>query len=329
MTLDLRQPRGQQLLRDLIPHFDIVVSNLRLPTLQKWGLDPQTLHRMHPRGVFVFVTGYGLTGPYQDRGAFDRIASAYSGLTYVSGEAGRPPVRSGYSMIDYMSAYLSAFAAMTALYHRDVNHGEGQIIDSSLYEAGFRASEDALLSYSARGVVRERHGNRNPHLVPASDFDTADGRRIAVHAGTNPLFRRLTQVLGCPELAEDPRYATRAARAEHPEDLYTLLSAWALTQRADEAVKTLSDAGIPAAPVMNIADIAADVHYRERGTIVDVEDPEFGPISMVSPLPHLSATPGRIESLGCALGAHTDQVYADLLGLGGDELADLRGAGVI
>jgi crotonobetainyl-CoA:carnitine CoA-transferase CaiB-like acyl-CoA transferase len=329
VTLDLRQPRGQQILRELIPKFDVVVSNHRLPTLEKWGLSPESMQALNPHGVFVFLTGYGLTGPYRDRGAFDRIASAFAGLTYVSGEPNRPPVRTGFAMIDYMAAYLTAFATVTALYHRDANGGQGQIIDSSLYEAGFRASEDALLAYSSTGAIRERSGNRNPALVPASDFDTADGRRVAVHAGTDPLFRRLTQVLGNPELAEDPRFSTRAARAENPEHLYQLIGAWVAVRTADEVTDILSAAGIPASPLMNVADIATDRHYRERGTIVDVTDPDFGDISMVAPLPHFSRTPGRIDAVGCALGAHTDEVYRQLLGFDDDDLASLRIAKVI
>lgn len=329
VTLDLRQPRGQQILRDLIPKFDVVVSNHRRPTLEKWGLSPESMQALNPHGVFVFLTGYGLTGPYSDRGAFDRIASAFAGLTYVSGEPHRPPVRTGFAMIDYMAAYLTAFATVTALYHRDANGGEGQIIDSSLYEAGFRASEDALLAYSSTGAIRERSGNRNPALVPASDFDTADGRRVAVHAGTDPLFRRLTQVLGSPELAEDPRFSTRAARAENPEHLYQLIGTWVAAKTADEVTDILSEAGIPASPLMNVADIAEDRHYRERGTIVDVTDPDFGEISMVGPLPHFSRTPGRIDTVGCALGAHTDEVYREILGFDDEDLDALRSAKVI
>ncbi|QDQ99507.1 CaiB/BaiF CoA transferase family protein [Tomitella fengzijianii] len=329
VTLNLRTPRGQQILRELIPHFDVVVCNQRPSTLEKWGLSPVEMQTLNPRAVLVFVTGYGLTGPNRDRGAFDRIASAFAGLTYVSGEPDRPPVRNGFAMIDYMAAYLTAFATVTALYHRDANGGSGQIIDSSLYEAGFRASEDALLAYTSTGAVRERSGNTNPALVPASDFDTADGRRIAVHAGTDPLFRRLAHVLGRSELADDPRYATRAARAENPEQLYKIIEGWASERSADEAVSELTDAGIPASPLMSIADIAADRHYRERGTFVEVDDPDFGTVSMVAPLPHLSATPGKIASLGCALGANTDEVYRDLLGLSNADLAELRDAEVI
>ncbi|MVU77228.1 CoA transferase [Nocardia sp. ET3-3] len=329
VTLNLRTERGRELLRGMIPHFDVVITNYRPPTLDKWGMDPQSLQQLNPRAVLVYLTGYGLTGPYRDRGAFDRIASAFAGLTYVSGDPDRPPVRSGYSVIDFMSAYLAAFATMTALYHRDLNGGQGQVIDLALYEAGFRASENALLNYSANGAVRERSGNTNPFIVPASDFDTADGRRISVHAGTEPLFRRLCTVMGRPELCEDERFSTVAARIQNQRQLYALVAEWTAGRTADEAAKLLSDNDIPAAPLMSIADIAADPHYRARGTIVDVDDPDHGRISMAAPLPRMSATPGRIRSLGPELGSSTDDILAELLGLNTETRSALRAEGII
>jgi len=329
VTIDLRTARGQELLRELVPHFDVVVTNYRPPTLERWGLGPDVLREVNPRAVLVYLTGYGLTGPYRDRGAFDRVASAFSGLTYVSGDPDRPPVRSGYAVIDYMAAYMSAFAVVTALYERDVNGGSGQVIDLGLYEAGFRAAENALLAYSARGEVRERLGNRNPGVVPASDFDTADGRRVSVHAGTDPLWRRLTRVMERPELAEDPRFADRHARVAHQDELYPIIAEWAAAQRADDLVARLSAADIPAAPLMSVADIAADPHYRARGTHVAVSDEDFGEIRMAAPLPHLSDTPGRIRTLGPRLGRHTDEILGGLLGLTDADLAELRESGTI
>ncbi|MFF7777723.1 CaiB/BaiF CoA transferase family protein [Streptomyces tanashiensis] len=329
VTLDLRTAAGQRLIRDLVPHFDVVITNYRPPTLQKWGLDPDALSVLAPDTVLVYVTGYGLTGPYRDRGSFDRIASAFAGLTHVTGDADRPPVRSGYSTIDYMAAYLGAFSVVTALYHRDTVGGGGQIIDLALYEAGFRASEDALTSYAATGRIRERLGNRNPLIVPASDFTTADGRRLSLHAGTDPLFRRLTALMGRPELADAPEYATRGARAEHAEPLYALIAAWVAAHTADELAERLNDAGVPASPLMSIADIAADPHYLERGSIVHVEDPEFGELPMPAPIPRLSRTPGSIRTTGPALGEHNADVYQDLLGLTPAELTALHADGVI
>lgn len=329
VTLDLRTSRGQELLRALVPHFDVVVSNYRPPTLEKWGLGPEVLQALNPHAILVFITGYGLTGPYSDRGAFDRVASAFSGLTYVSGDPDRAPVRTGYAVIDFMSAYLAAFATVTALYHRDHRGGSGQVIDLGLYEAGFRACENALLAYGATGEVRERLGNRNPNIAPASDFDTADGRRISLHAGTDPLFARLVQVMDRPELLTDPRFAERTARVTHQDELYAIVADWVASHTADDTVTALNDAGVPAAPIMSIADIAEDPHYRERGTIVTVHDEAHGSLPMAAPIPWMSATPGQIRTLGTELGAHTDEVLVELLGLDRDDLDQLRVDGVI
>ncbi|MFB6771945.1 CaiB/BaiF CoA transferase family protein [Streptomyces sp. NPDC056337] len=329
VTLDLRTGPGQRIVRDLIPHFDVVVTNYRPPTLRSWGLDPDRLGEIAPDTVLVYVTGYGLTGPYSDRGSFDRIASAFAGLTYVTGDVDRDPVRSGYSTIDYMAAYLGAFAVVTALYHRDTADGGGQVVDLALYEAGFRASEDALAAFATTGRVRERAGNRNAQIVPASDFTTSDGRRVSLHAGTDALFRRLSALMGRPELAESARYATRAVRARNADALYALIAEWAVRHTADDLTKLLGEAGIPASPLMSIADIAADPHYRERGTIVDVHDPEFGELPMPAPLPRLSKTPGSVRSTGPALGAHNTEVYRDVLGLSEQEIAELAADGVI
>ncbi|MFE2108889.1 CaiB/BaiF CoA transferase family protein [Kitasatospora sp. NPDC059463] len=329
VTVDLRTARGQELVRGLVPHFDVVITNYRPSTLEKWGLDPDSLSVLAPDAILVYVTGYGLTGPYRDRGSFDRIASAFAGLTHVTGDPDRPPVRSGYSTIDYMAAYLGAFSVVTALYHRDTAGGGGQVVDLALYEAGFRASEDALAAYATTGRIRERLGNRNPLIVPASDFTTADGRRLSLHAGTDPLFRRLTAVMGRPELADAPEYATRLARNDHADGLYAIIAEWVAGHTADDLARLLNDAGVPASPLMSIADIAADPHYRERGSVVQVEDAEFGDLPMPAPIPRLSRTPGSIRSTGPALGEHNAEVYRDLLGLGPADLAALRAGGVI
>jgi len=329
VTLNLREPEGQDLLHALVPQFDVVITNYRVPTLQKWRMDPSTLQGLHPRGILTYVTGYGLTGPYRDRGAFDRVASAYAGLTYVSGEPDRPPVRTGYAVIDYMTAYLGASAIMMALYHRDCHGGTGQVIDLALYEAGFRASEDALVNYSVTGDVRERVGNHNRYVVPANDFTTKDGRRVAVHAGTDSLFQRLVDVMKQPELADDVRFDGYKQRVDNQDALYETISAWASTMDATELVALLSSRDIPASPLMSIADIVADPHYRERETFVEVTDEEHGDLLLTAPLPRLSATPGSIRTLGPELGSHNAEVYQELLGLGGERLTALRDRGIV
>lgn len=329
VTLNLRTPQGQELLHALVPQFDVVLTNFRVPTLRKWRMDPDTLQALHPQGVLAYITGYGLTGPYRDRGAFDRVASAFSGLTYVSGDPDRPPVRSGYAVIDYMTAYLGVSAILMALYHRDCHGGSGQVIDLALYEAGFRASEDALVHYSATGAVRERTGNRNRHVVPATDATTKDGRRVTIHAATDSLFRRLAEAMGRRELAQDDRFHSHEARVQHQDDLYEVLAAWALTMDTDELMAVLSARDIPTSPLMSIADIVAEPHYRERGTLVEVSDEEHGDLLLPAPLPKLSQTPGAIRTLGPGLGSHNSQVYGELLGLDDEQLAALHERGIL
>ena len=263
------------------------------------------------------------------RASFDRIASAFAGLTHVSGEANRPSVRSGYATIDYMTAYMGAFSVVTALYERDCRGGGGQAIDLGLYEAGFRASEDALMRYSATGAVRGRTGNINRQVVPASNFATKDGREIALHAGTDALFRRLARAMDCPDLPDEPRFANHAARVQNQDALYATIAAWTARHDLDELMRILVGSEIPASAVMTIADIAADPHYRARGTVTPVTDEEHGELLITGPMPTLSETPGTIRSLGPALGAHNDTIYRGLLGLSDEELDRLRSAGVI
>jgi crotonobetainyl-CoA:carnitine CoA-transferase CaiB-like acyl-CoA transferase len=329
VTLNLRTEAGQRLLHDLVPYFDVVITNFRPPTLKRYRMLPEDLRPLNSRAIVLYLTGFGLDGPHSDRGAFDRVASAYSGLTYVSGEPGGPPVRSGYAVIDYMSAYMGAFAVMTALYHRDAASGDGQVIDLALYEAGLRASEDSVPAFGLENKIRERTGNRNPSIVPASDFETADGRRLSVHAGTDRLFRRLAEIMNLPELADDARFATRAARIRNQDELYLVVGRWVSCRTADEATAMLSAAGIPVSPVMNVADLFSDPHCAARGSIVTVPDPELGDVAMVAPLPRMSATPGAVRWPGAALGAHTDEVLGKFLGMTAGELAALRRDGVL
>lgn len=329
ITLDLRKPEARKIVHRLLPHFDVLVTNFRPPTLRRWSFDPKTILARYPRLIALYVTGYGLTGPYADRGAFDRVASAFSGLTYVTGDADRPPVRSGYATIDYMGAYAGAFGVVTALYNRDHKGGGGQVIDLALYEPGFRASEDALLAYSATGRVRERMGNTNPKVVPAADFDTADGRRISIHAGTEPLLRRLSQVMGRPGLCDEPAFAGHPARVKNQAALYGIIADWVRTVTLADAMERLVAADVPASPLMSIADIAQDRHFLERGTIVPIEDEEHGALLMTAPIPRMSETPGQVRSLGPALGSANQVVLGGMLGMSEAEIAALREQGVI
>ena len=328
ITLDLHDARGQAIARRLAGRSDVVVTNFRPTTAARWQLTPDDLLAENDQLVVLSITGYGLTGPYSDRGSFDRVTSAFSGHTHVSGYPDRPPVRAGFATIDFMSAYLGAFAVLAALRARDRGHG-GQVIDLALYEAAFRANEASLAEYVASGTPRQRIGNRNPRIVPATESPARDGRRVSYHAGTQPLFERLAKVIGRPELVDDSRFATLAARVTHQDELYDLVSEWIGCLDAESVVQHLSAADIPASVVNSLDDILVNEHYLARGTFEFVDDVELGPLPMVTPVPRLSKTPARIRHLGLELGACNDEVLGGILHFSNAEIAELEADGVV
>ncbi len=214
---------------------------------------------------------------------------------------------------------------MSALYHRDRVSGEGQVIDLPLFEAAFRASEDALLDYSVSGKVRQRSGNRSGHVVPASNFKTSDGDHIALHAGTDSLFRKLALAIGRPDLSEDLRFNTIGARVKYQGELYPIIEEWVASKSTAKVMAILNDAGIPASPIMSIADIADDPHYQGRGTYRRYHDVDYGDLLMATPVPRMSQTPGRVQWLGPSLGAHNDEVFRGLLGMADEECEEVTG----
>lgn len=328
VTLDLHDPEGQELFRRLAAVSDIVIESFRPGTLEGWGLGPEALHERNPRLVILRVSGYGQTGPYRRRGAFDRTASAFGGSLYVTGHPDRPPVRSGYASADYMAAYAGAFAALMALHWRD-HGGTGQVIDLALFEPVLRASEASIPLYHRAGHVRERGGDRNPYIVPSSSFATADGRWVVLSANTEVLWRRLAEAIGMPHLTADPRFATLEARCGNADELYRILGDWAKARTAGEIVRTCDAANVPAASVNSIADLFADPQIRAREDVIVVDDERVGPLAVAGIVPKMSATPGRIEHLGEELGTSTQAVLGGLLGLSDEDIARLRTRGVV
>jgi len=224
---------------------------------------------------------------------------------------------------------MAAFGVILALYERDLNGSPGQVIDLALYEPAFRACEDSLLAYAMTGDVRERSGNTNPSVVPSRDFTTSDGARLTLHAGTDSLFEKLAHAMGTPHLAEDPRFRTIRQRIENQDALYGIVEDWVSQHDESTVVELLSQADVPHSPLMSIADIANDRHYRERGTISTVDDPQFGRLPVTAPLPRFSRTPGRVRWLGPRLGADTNDVLENDLGLSHAELEGLRADGIV
>ncbi len=329
VTANMRVEAGQQLVRELAATADILVENFTPGTLDRWGLGWDALHTLNPKLIMVRVSGYGQKGPYSKRSGYDRIALGFSGYMYPTGFPDRFPVRPAFPTADYNTGTFAALAAMFALYQRDLQGGEGQLIDLALYEPTFRITSDMVPDFLRSGKVRERIGNRNPTFAPAGTFETKDGRYVQIAAGGDKVFQRLAQAMGMPELAEDRRYSVSRERIARADELEALLQDWIAAREFAEIEEKLVGANVPFGGIYTAADIVEDPHYEARDNLIQVGDAELGELTMPGIVPRLESTPGRVESAGPPLGHHTDEVYGELLGKSPEELARLRADGVI
>lgn len=328
VTLDLRRPEGQALLLRLAAHCDVIVENFRPGTLAAWHLDWARLSAANPRLVLAHVSGFGQTGPYRDRLAFDRIATAFAGQDHVTGFPGNPPTRPGGAVADYVTALFCTIGVMFALHHRDHVSGRGQEIDLALYEGIFRIG-GAVEAFGLFGTVPVRAGNANPGIAPAETFATRDGHWIAINGGTDNVWRRLLKLMDRADLATDPRFATARERARHYADVNAIVGAWVESQDAGPLLDALERESVPATRVNSIADTVADPHVRARGNVVEAMLESGRRFLTAGVVPKLSDSPGAIESPAPALGAHNDAVWRGLVGLGAAELEALRAAGIV
>jgi crotonobetainyl-CoA:carnitine CoA-transferase CaiB-like acyl-CoA transferase len=328
ITLDLRKPEGRELLLRLVAVADALIENFIPGTLDGWGLDAATLRAANPGLVIGRASGYGQTGPNRRKPGYDRIGLAYGGLWHLTGEADGPPMRPGISMVDYSTGLFNAFGVMMALYHRDVHGSTGQDVDAALYETVFRFMEHTVIHHDQEGVVRQRIGNSGP-AVPSGAFATRDGRWIMLAVAEDKMYQRLMRAIGRDDLADDPRYRTMPGRSADRRPIEDAIAAWAATVDADEGLKVLEAAEIPAGTSLTVADAFTDPHYAAREMVLSVDDPALGPVRMQGITPKLSATPGAVRHGAPRLGEHNHEVYRSLLGLSDTEIERLRNDGTI
>jgi crotonobetainyl-CoA:carnitine CoA-transferase CaiB-like acyl-CoA transferase len=335
VTLDLRKPAGQALLKRLVPLADVIVENFQPGTLESWGLGYDVLAALHPGIILTRVSVYGQDGPYRDRPGLDRNGIAMGGLMYITGYPDRPPVRPGLIVSDYLTGVFNAFAILSAIYERDRRAREsgapprGQWVDLSLYQSILRIMEHTLASYDRLGVVREREGNRLRNSAPLDNWETSDGKYVCIIAAGDGLFPRLARAIGREDLLADPRFETMARRAEHGDDINGIVAAWVQARTSREVQDVLERHEVPFGVAYSVADIFADPHVAFRGDIETVDDPVLGPVRMQGVYPRFSRTPGAIQGGAPILGAHNRDVYVGLLGLTEAELEELRREGVV
>jgi crotonobetainyl-CoA:carnitine CoA-transferase CaiB-like acyl-CoA transferase len=335
ITLDLRKPRGQALLKRLVARADVVVENFQPGTLEGWGLGYDALAAVNPGIILTRVSVYGQTGPYRDRPGLDRNGIAMGGLMYITGYPDRPPVRPGLIVSDYLTGVFNAFSILAAVYERDTKAQatgaapRGQWVDLSLYESILRIMEHTLATYDRLGVVREREGNRLKNSAPLDNWVTKDGKYVCIIAAGDGLFPRLCRAMGREDLLETPRFQTMARRAEHGDEINQIVADWVAVRTSAEVQAILERHEVPFGVAYSVADIFADPHVAARGAIETVEDPTIGPVRMQGVYPRFSRTPGRVERGAPVLGADNEVVYKELLGLVDAELAELAKEGVI
>jgi formyl-CoA transferase len=328
VTLDLRDPEGQDIARRLAAEADVVIENFRPGALEGWGLGWDTLHELNPRLVMLRVSGYGQTGPYRDLPGFGVIGEAMGGLRHLSGEPGRTPVRVGVSIGDSLAALHGVIGILLALRHRDQQGGQGQMIDVALYESVFNMMESLLPEYSVFGAVRQAAGSSLPGIAPSNAYRCRDGKFSLIAGNGDSIFRRLMEVIERPDLAADPALAQNDGRVANVERLDAAIGAWTAQHSLEEVLDHLNEARIPAGKIYDVADIATDPHYRAREMILDSTLDDGTPVQLPGVLPKLDATPGTVRSRAPTLGQHTDEVLASL-GLDDAQRAALRERGVI
>jgi formyl-CoA transferase len=328
VTLDLKQPRAQEIVRELAREADIVIENFRPGTLEKWGLGWDTLSAINPSLIMVRVSGYGQSGPYKDRPGFAAIAESMGGLRHVTGYPDRPPVRAGVSIGDTLASLYGVIGALLALHHLKSGQGKGQFVDVALYEAVFGVMESLIPEYSALGHVRERTGSALPGIVPSNTYPCRDGHYVIVAGNGDGIYRRLMVAIGRPELAEDPRLARNDGRAQHVELIDGAIEAYTRANDLATVLATLQAASVPCERVYTAADIHADPHVRARGMIESHALPDGKLVDFPAVVPRLSATPGQTQWLGPTLGQHTQEVLASI-GIDAAAFEALRKDGVV
>ncbi len=308
VCLDLRDPAGQEIARELAREADVVIENFKPGTLEGWGLGWERLHALNPRLVMLRISGYGQTGPYKDRPGFGVVGEAMGGLRYLTGEPGRVPVRVGVSIGDTLAALHGVIGVLMALYHRDARGGEGQYIDVALYESVFNVMESLLPEYDAFGAVRERSGSALPGIVPTNAYRCKDGQYVLVAGNGDSIFKRLMDAIGRTDLGNNPELARNEGRVKHTALIDGAIEAWTAARTQDEVLAALEAARVPSGRIYSIADIAADPQYRARDMIVETIARDGVKLKVPGIVPKLSGTPGAIAHPAPRLGEHTAQV---------------------
>jgi crotonobetainyl-CoA:carnitine CoA-transferase CaiB-like acyl-CoA transferase len=333
VTINMREEKGRALVRQLMTKADVVIENFRPGTMEKWGLGPDDIAKECPELIYARISGFGQTGPYSSRPGYASVCEGMGGFRYINGFPGQAPVRPNLSMGDTLAGIHAALGVLLALVSRlqDQLAGRpplGQVVDTSICEAVLNMLEAVIPEYDGAQSVREPSGTTLTGIVPTNTYPCADGKYVIIGGNGDSIYQRLMRAAGRPEMADDPEMADNAGRVVHERVIDEAIAQWTASLPASEVLQIMEEAAVPAGPIYDVRDIVNDPHYQARGVIENVT---VGgkPLKIPSLAPLLSRTPGRTDWPGPEVGEHQDEVLAGVLGLSGDEIAQLQADGVV
>jgi crotonobetainyl-CoA:carnitine CoA-transferase CaiB-like acyl-CoA transferase len=328
ISINLKSAEGIAIVKRLAEGADVLIENLKPGALEKLGLGWDVLHALNPKLTMVRISGYGQTGPYKDRPGFGAIGEAMGGIRYTTGEADGVPARAGVSLGDSLASLHAVMGALMSVLRVKTGQGLGQMVDVSLVESVFNLMESLVPEYDLLGHVRERSGGALPGIAPSNTYPTRDGAYVVIAGNSNPIFKRLMQVIGRPDLADDPAFAQNDGRAAQSALLDAAISGWTSANTIANVLAALEETGVPAGRIYSVADIVADPHYQARGMLLQTELPGGASVKMPGIVPKLSDTPGAVRWQGPALGEHTSAVLAEL-GIAAHDIQRMKDEGVV
>src|SRR5688572_6012825 len=328
ITLDLKQPAGVALFKELVEHADVVSENFSVGAMARLGLGYEDMKRVNPRIVYASITAFGQEGPYAKQRGYDMLSQALSGYMSINGFPDGPPTRSGQSISDYYAGMLCAFSIVSALRYRD-RTGKGQHIDIALLDSMITCLDNLGERYTVGGELLTRAGNVSFGGSASGVYPATDGHVAIAATTSNQIWRRFCDVIAKPELKTDPNFATVPARRDRRDEIAEIISGWTRTRAKAAVIKSLSDVGVPAASVNNVAEMIADPQVEAREMFVERDHPRYGRLKVTGTPLKLSETPGQIETLAPEPGEHNEEVFVGMLGHSKEELERWKAEGVV
>ncbi|WP_233856563.1 CaiB/BaiF CoA transferase family protein [Paraburkholderia sp. HD33-4] len=328
VCVNLKSADGVEVVKRLAADADVVIENLRPGALEKLGLGWDVLHALNPKLTMVRISGYGQSGPYRDRPGFGAIGEAMGGIRYTTGEVDGAPARVGVSLGDSLASLHGVIGALMSLLRVKTGQGEGQVVDVSLVESVFNLMESLVPEYDLLGHVRERSGGALPGIAPSNTYRTEDDSFVVIAGNSDPIFKRLMQLIGRPDLADDPALAHNDGRVKQVAMLDQAITEWTSRHAIEDVLAALERAEVPAGRIYSVADIVADPHYQARDMLLQAQLPGGASVKMPGIVPKLSDTPGEVRWQGPTLGEHTGSVLSEL-GFANEDIERLRREGAV